>query len=61
MKVLNNEEMMNIEGGSLTISEIGLIVGVGVGIMTFFTGVFDGLMDPNSCRNSKIKVNIDAR
>ncbi|MBR4178715.1 MAG: bacteriocin [Bacilli bacterium] len=42
---IDNEELKTIVGGSKY-----LVVGIIVGIITFFIGVYDGYMRPLSCR-----------
>ncbi len=46
MKILNNEEMLNINGGSM--SAIGLSALIG-GAIIFLIGYFDGLIHPKKC------------
>ncbi len=49
MKVLNNEEMMNVVGGAFSIKLAGFITGVLTGIAVFLIGVWDGYINPNKC------------
>lgn len=45
MKVLNDEEMMNINGGGFN---IGIAFGITAGI-TFLIGLIDGIIRPLKC------------
>ena len=47
MKVLNNDEMMEVKGGGFG-STIAAIIS---GAIVFFMGVFDGFMNPRKCNN----------
>ena len=50
MKVLNNEEMMNVEGGAISFKMAGLVTGILTGIAVFLIGVWDGYVNPNKCK-----------
>ena len=45
MKKLNNEEMLNINGGGISIKLAGLIGGA----IVFVIGVIDGFLNPRKC------------
>ena len=45
MKVLNNEEMINVKGGAL---RAGLKALIG-GAVVFLIGLIDGLINPQKC------------
>lgn len=45
MKNLNDNELMNIEGGAI---KVGLVIGIGAGI-TFLIGLIDGIFRPLKC------------
>lgn len=49
MKILNNTEMMNVEGGAVSASTVSLIVGIVTGVAVFLIGVWDGYLNPNKC------------
>lgn len=46
MKVLNNEEMLEVEGGGL-----GIQIGLGIigGVIAFLAGFVDGIIHPKKC------------
>ncbi len=44
---LNNEELLNVEGGGF--GSIGFLTGLIVGVATFVIGVIDGIVNPNKC------------
>lgn len=46
MSNLNNEEMLNIQGGGITSKFIWGIIG---GAVVFLIGVFDGIVSPKKC------------
>lgn len=50
MKILNNEEMINVKGGALSSKVLGIITGVVAGIITFAVGAWDGYINPKSCK-----------
>ena len=47
MQILNNEEMLKVEGGSIT---GGLVTGIVSGIITFLIGFLDGYSNPPACK-----------
>ena len=48
--ILNNEELMNIKGGSISFKVAGLITGIVASIITFAVGIWDGFKNPNKCK-----------
>ena len=46
MKNLNDNELMNVNGGAVN---IGIIAGISIGI-AFIVGIFDGIVRPLKCR-----------
>lgn len=46
MKELNNEEMMNVSGGGLSVSAMFGIIG---GAIVFLIGFVDGIIHPKKC------------
>ncbi len=48
MKKLTSEEMKNIKGGALSISALGLGIGISV-IISFFVGIVSGFTNPEPC------------
>lgn len=46
MKILNNEEMINIKGGGIGSKFFISIIG---GTIVFFIGIIDGLINPKKC------------
>lgn len=47
MKIINDQELLNIKGGVFSWGLLGLIA---TGIITFAIGVLDGFKRPFSCR-----------
>ena len=48
MKNLNNNELMGVNGGSMSFSVAAILAGVGAGI-TFIIGLIDGMIRPLKC------------
>ena len=46
MKLLNNEEMLEVKGGAL---KFGILAGIIGGAIVFVVGVIDGLLNPRKC------------
>lgn len=45
MKILNNDEMLKINGGGITYKLLGLIGGA----VIFLIGLVDGIINPRKC------------
>ncbi len=46
MKILNNEEMLAVEGGAVSLKLIAGIIGAAA---VFVIGVIDGIINPKKC------------
>lgn len=42
--------MMDVKGGAISAKILGIITGIVTGIITFAIGIWDGYVNPNTCR-----------
>ena len=45
MEILNNEEMLNVKGGAISLKLVGIIGGA----IVFLIGFVDGVIHPKKC------------
>jgi len=48
MKILNNEEMIEVQGGAISYKALIGVMGAGI---VFLIGVIDGLINPRKCNS----------
>ena len=48
--VLNNEEMLDVKGGTISTTMVATITGIVSGVVVFIAGILNGVVSSKGCR-----------